>query len=751
MKKMKTRILALTLAISMIFSLVLGENVKAEGVSENENKTTEAVTDVPADEDDTAETVTNVSVDENDTTEAAAETTENETEEADVTDSSMCVMSSNDSTFEVTGGMITYQILENNTIAITGCDDTVTEAIIPGSIEDKAVTTINEYAFSKKTSLTSVVLPANLTNIGERAFSGCTSLASVDFSACTKNTLDIAAYAFYGDKALIQVIFPSRLTSIGDGAFSGCTSLTSVNFSACEETLNIGGNAFSYTVITSVVFPKGLKSVGKWAFDSCEDLKTVDFSACKELVSVEENAFSNCGLTEVNLSACSKLTSIGKYAFYKNQALTKVVFPTSLSTLGESAFYQCSALKSADISDTALTIIGEGVFQETGLTEITLPDGVETVEQNAFAECTSLSSIVFGNNLKSIGWQAFCETAITQLHLPDSLTTIDHDAFSNCKSLTSIEWPNNSEFTTVTGFDGCTALPVSELNEVLNLDSVIEIGDDAFSNCSFDSVVIPSSIKKIGEDAFYDTGMTSLTLSPGVEIIGAHAFAYCEGLAGTKVVVPETVNEIYGGAFKYCFKEQVGETGSTYTAIIVEFPNRDFKLMPYGTSGGSASTEMVTIDGVNYEDPFAERAVIRAYQTDSEGNPSMLKQFYEAQQKELYAYRYTFEALDETKQMYTVSGTIPTGAEVEVFQNNQKLTVTFTGNRFSVKADAGTKVTAEVMLDGYYNKHFIQMSLDEDWNLGEIIFADKDKLPVNNLMKVDFGTAAVSRDQLKSG
>lgn len=128
MKKMKTRILALTLAISMIFSIVLGENVKAEGVSENENKTTEAVTDVPADENDTAV--------------ATTEPTENET---DVTESVMCVMSSNDSTFEVTGGMITYQILENNTIAITGCDDTVTEAKIPDSIEDKAVTTISEY------------------------------------------------------------------------------------------------------------------------------------------------------------------------------------------------------------------------------------------------------------------------------------------------------------------------------------------------------------------------------------------------------------------------------------------------------------------------------------------------------------------------------------------------------------------------------------------------------------------------------
>ncbi len=34
---------------------------------------------------------------------------------------------------------------------------------------------------------------------------------------------------------------------------------------------------------------------------------------------------------------------------------------------------------------------------------------------------------------------------------------------------------------------------------------------------------------------------------------------------------------------------------------------------------------------VDYEDPFAGIATIRTYETDSEGNPSMLKQFYETQ------------------------------------------------------------------------------------------------------------------------
>ena len=91
-----------------------------------------------------------------------------------------------------------------------------------------------------------------------------------------------------------------------------------------------------------------------------------------------------------------------------------------------------------------------------------------------------------------------------------------------------------------------------------------------------------------------------------------------------------------------------------------------------------------------------------------------------------------------------MSGTIPSGAKIVLYQDNQEKTVTFTDNQFSVKADAGSKVTAEVSKDGYYSKHFIRASLDGDWDLGEIAFSDGDKLPMNRVMEVDFGEAAVN-------
>ena len=66
----------------------------------------------------------------------------------------------------------------------------------------------------------------------------------------------------------------------------------------------------------------------------------------------------------------------------------------------------------------------------------------------------------------------------------------------------------------------------------------------------------------------------------------------------------------------------------------------------------------------------------------------MLKQFYETQKDVMDGAqkRYTFVALDGTEQTFTVSGTIPSGAKIVLYQDNQEKTVTFTDNQFSVKA-----------------------------------------------------------------
>ena len=86
------------------------------------------------------------------------------------------------------------------------------------------------------------------------------------------------------------------------------------------------------------------------------------------------------------------VTSIGDDAFYECSALESITIPDAVTSIGVSAFESCEALESITIHD-AVTSIGDYAFQDCyALESITIPDAVTNIGDNAF-ENTSLSSI----------------------------------------------------------------------------------------------------------------------------------------------------------------------------------------------------------------------------------------------------------------------------------------------------------------------------------------------------------------------
>ena len=63
------------------------------------------------------------------------------------------------------------------------------------------------------------------------------------------------------------------------------------------------------------------------------------------------------------------MTSIGDFAFYGCTALTSITIPNSVTSIGQYAFYDCTALESITIPDS-VTSIGSYVFSNSGLTTI---------------------------------------------------------------------------------------------------------------------------------------------------------------------------------------------------------------------------------------------------------------------------------------------------------------------------------------------------------------------------------------------
>ena len=186
--------------------------------------------------------------------------------------------------------------------------------------------------------------------------------------------------------------------------------------------------------------------------------------------------------------------------------------------------------------DSTLTISGTGAMAnypswsdyKIYIKYVTLPDGLTTIGNSAFRDCSKLTSITIPNSVTSIGYQAFywC-SGLTSVTLGKNLKSIGYEAFCWCSGLTSITIPNNVTSIGEEAFDRCSGLTSVTLG-----NSVTSIGEGAFFQCeSLASITIPNSVTSIGDQAFYYCeSLTSVTLGKNLTSIGYWAFGGCYGI-----------------------------------------------------------------------------------------------------------------------------------------------------------------------------------------------------------------------------
>ena len=74
--------------------------------------------------------------------------------------------------------------------------------------------------------------------------------------------------------------------------------------------------------------------------------------------------------------------------------MPRMTIPSSVTSIGAYAFYNCSSLGSVEIP-SGVTSIGECAFQYCkNLSRIVIPDSVTSIDKKAFGDCSSLRSII---------------------------------------------------------------------------------------------------------------------------------------------------------------------------------------------------------------------------------------------------------------------------------------------------------------------------------------------------------------------
>jgi len=271
------------------------------------------------------------------------------------------------------------------------------------------VTSIGEYTFCYCSALTSITIPENVNNLGKQCFYNCSNLKIVNYNAINAsetNLFDgeycypiflncnniteinigsavklIPMYAFF-KLNITSIQLPNGLEEIGNYVFYKCSSLTSVTIP--NSVISIGDGAFdSCESLTSITIPENVKKLGGYCFAHCNNLDTIYYNAIN---ASETNVFSEAGvpppfsgsglhlyigsnvkalpdyvfrsMTNVeSLTLPEGLESIGVFAF-QNDKFTSIEIPSSVISIGDSAFYKCTNLATITIrksNDGSLT------------------------------------------------------------------------------------------------------------------------------------------------------------------------------------------------------------------------------------------------------------------------------------------------------------------------------------------------------------------------------------------------------------
>lgn len=419
------------------------------------------------------------------------------------------------------------------------------------------VKTIDINAFYSATNLTSVTIPASVTNIGKLAF-GFSGLTSVDISA---GVTSIGEYAFQNCESLSSVTIPASVESIDNSAFTGCSSLSTVYLMPTNPP-TLGPYAFKDIPDASVFYVRNAdyKTATGWS-DYSTKMKVMSTVTIGDDLLVTDPDINEGGSYYVEGKEVGVKNAEGS-TFNYNTFIVKTASGEAIPVTGpdDEGIYTFT-MPAEDVTVTGAwtsgnctcTLDAEGNFTVTAndptngsamadynddddrpwntkandIKTVTVGSGVTSIGKYSFSGCDNLTSATIAASVKNIsdkafvksglkaihfaddsqlefiGGLSFCKCPMQEITIPASVQTIDAGAFNDCASLQAIHFESGSQLKSIVhnAFEGCNNTSLTSITIPTSVNNIYTL---AFGNCTYLETiyVLPSEIPVLGTTAF---------------------------------------------------------------------------------------------------------------------------------------------------------------------------------------------------------------------------------------------------------
>ena len=347
----------------------------------------------------------------------------------------------------------------------------------------------------------------------------------------------IGTYAFYNNTTVKHLEIPEAFTSIGSSPFYYLSNVEYIEFRADNCTIdNLFSSVATNPTNVKVVITENVSNIPNNFLYNKSKVTSIEIENIKSssLKNIDYRAFYNNKFTTFIMPDTVK--TVGDQAFYGCTALADFSISQTIQTIGASAFYNCSLLYDIVIPNTCTSIGDSAFYNCQGLRLVSIGKNVTTIGTNAFYGVINLEDFIYnatnvGDSIGSAGMMAKAGTNTngTRVTIASNVKRIPNylcgtDSTSNVLNISNVEFEESSQCMEI----GTGAFRYSYAKTCNIPDTVITIKDYAFAYTVLDETfIMPSGIQSIGSYAFYyNSGLKELEVADSCISVGSYAFAY---------------------------------------------------------------------------------------------------------------------------------------------------------------------------------------------------------------------------------